>query len=221
MLIIDNKFRKPRFWSNKILAKFSDEFFGDIINVSAWNDEDKEGSHYKSYFKNLNSYFISNWKVSDRGSEGIHENELLIDLESKINPKYFRKFNIVFNHTTLEHIFDINSAFKNLCELSNDIVILVVPFLQEMHFNNDFLDYWRFTPFSIIKLFDKNNFNTIYLNYNNEKNTSIYLFAIGQLKSSTKKYKKIKFDPSNKINCLDKNIGSKIIKNNFMKKFFK
>ena len=39
----------------------------------------------------------------------------------------------MFNHTTLEHIFEVNTAFDNMCAMSNDVVILVLPFAQVQH----------------------------------------------------------------------------------------
>ena len=66
--------------------------------------------------------------------------------------------------------FDIYKSFRNLCELSNDVVIIVVPFLQEQHTTSDFKDYWRFTPQTIKKLFEKNNFKLAYINANDQNN---------------------------------------------------
>ena len=156
MNIIDSKFREPRIWSNNELKKFSKKFYGNIINVSGWKDSDKVSSFYKNYFTNCTNYFISNWSYSERGQENkLSKNEYLIDLESDLKKELLGKFDVVFNHTTLEHIFDIFISFKNLCELSNDVVIVVVPFLQEQHTTSDFKDYWRFTPQTIKKLFEK------------------------------------------------------------------
>ena len=131
MNIIDSKFREPRIWSNNELKKFSKKFYGNIINVSGWKDSDKVSSFYKNYFTNCTNYFISNWSYSERGQENkLSKNEYLIDLESDLKKELLGKFDVVFNHTTLEHIFDIYKSFRNLCELSNDVVIIVVPFLK-------------------------------------------------------------------------------------------
>ena len=43
MKLIDRKFRVPRIWSNKELKKFASLFSGEIINVSGWMDNDKQG----------------------------------------------------------------------------------------------------------------------------------------------------------------------------------
>ena len=50
-MLIDNKFRKPRKWSNNELKKFSKNFYGNVINISGWKDSDKQNSFYKNYLK--------------------------------------------------------------------------------------------------------------------------------------------------------------------------
>ena len=63
----ERAFRKPRVWSNNVLRSFANIFEGEVINVSGWNDEDKEGGFYKDYFSNCSSYKISNYGDSLRG----------------------------------------------------------------------------------------------------------------------------------------------------------
>ncbi len=172
---IERKFRLPRIWSNKELKKFAHLFSGDIVNVSGWTDTDKEGDTYKNYFKNAKNYFISNYKSELKGLQG-YKNEFYLDLTAELDEKYINRFDVVFNHTTLEHIYDIKKAFRNLCLMSKDIVILIVPFLQQMH--GTYGDYWRFTPLSIKKLFEENGFTLLYLSFNNHKKTSVYIFCI-------------------------------------------
>ena len=203
MNFIDSKFREPRIWSNNELKKFSKKFYGNIINVSGWKDSDKVSSFYRNYFPNCTNYFISNWSYSERGQENkLSKNQYLIDLESDLKKELLGKFDVVFNHTTLEHIFDIFISFRNLCELSNDVVIVVVPFLQEQHTTSDFKDYWRFTPQTIKKLFEKNNFKLAYINANDQNNSSIYVFAVG-CKENSKNLNWIKKMNDNKLDALD------------------
>jgi len=144
--------------------------------VSGWKDIDKEGGKYKDYFINAKSYFISNYKSELKGMQG-YENEFFLDLTQDLKKEYVERFEVVYNHTTLEHIFEVKNAFKNLCLLSKDIVIIIVPFLQQMHGNYD--DFWRFTPITIKKMYEENKLTLLYLSFNNQKNTSVYIFAIG------------------------------------------
>ena len=214
-MFTDKKFRVPRIWSNNEFRKFSKKFSGKIVNVSGWKDNDKEGNCYKDYYSDISEYWITNYKSNARGFQGDQENEIFLDLEKELNEEMVEKFDVVFNHTVLEHIFEINKAFSNLCKMSNDIVIVTVPFIQEQH--ADYGDYWRFTPLAIEKLFKKNNMDLIYINYNDDKDSSIYIFAIGSKKSSL--WKSIKNGKDNKIsNIHNFMLGTKVIDSGFMKK---
>jgi len=156
--------------------KFAPYLKGNIINVSGWKDIDKEGKKYADYFKNAETYTISNYKAELKGIQG-YENEIFLDLTAELDKSLIKKYDVVFNHTTLEHIYKVKDAFKNLCLLSKNIVIIVVPFLQQVHGSYD--DYWRFSPSVIKKLFEENGLSLIYLSFNNHKKASIYIFAIG------------------------------------------
>jgi len=207
----DKKFRVPRAWSNDELKKFAFQFDGEVVNVSGWKDIDKQGSKYEEYFINASDYWITNYKSEARGFQGDRKNEIFLDLSIPL-PNEFPKFDIVFNHTVLEHIFELEQAFKNLCELSKDVVILVVPFLQEQH--ADYGDYWRFTPMAIDKLFIKNNFHTVYINANDHHDASIYVFAIAT--RYPERWQEIRNHPDNKLSIIyDEQgmIGRRVIRN--------
>ena len=176
MIFIDKKFRLPRMWSNKELIKFSKLFMGDVLCVSAFRDEDKEGKHYRDYFVNAKSYTITNYKTEARGFQG-QKDEIYLDLEKPLVPEMMGKFDVVANHTSLEHIYDVQTAFTNLCLMTKDIVILVVPMLQEQHAEN-YNDYWRFTPLAIKRMAEDRGMTVLYSSFNEHKNASVYLFFI-------------------------------------------
>lgn len=165
----------PRIWSNRELEKYSKLFYGNIVNVSAWKDGDKEGRSYREYFENASSYTLTNYRPEARGFQGL-ENEIFLDLEGDLPEKLYQRFDVVFNHTTLEHIYEVKKAFRNLCDLSKDVVILVLPFLQQYH--SDYGDYWRFTPLAIKKMFEENEFELVYQSFNSHKMSSVYTFTI-------------------------------------------
>ncbi len=181
-LFIDRIHRLPRIWSNIELKKFAHLFHGDVANVSGWKDYDKEGNHYKDYFKNAETYTITNYKTEFCGYQGFN-NEIFLDLSKKLPNEYTNKWDVIFSHTVLEHIFNVETAFSNICKMTKDIVILIVPFLQQMHSHYD--DYWRFSPLAIKKLFEQNGMSLLYLNFNEHKNASVYIFSI-----ATKKFTK-------------------------------
>ena len=96
-LFTDRVHRLPRCWSNNELSKFASLFTGDIINVSGWKDEDKEGRKYEDYFINKTKYSISNYKSEACGLQG-YENEFFLNLESELPEKLYRSYDVVFNH---------------------------------------------------------------------------------------------------------------------------
>lgn len=189
-MFVDRIYRLPRLWSNSELRKYSHLFSGKVVNVSAWQDQDKEGNFYKDYFKNATSYSLTNFVSDARGFQG-YENEIFLDLEKELPPSLYHQFDVVFNHTTLEHVFQINTAFSNLCKMSKDVLIIVVPFLQPYH--SDYGDYWRFSPLAIKRILHDNNFEIVYQSFNNDKKSSVYIFTIASRNIS--KWKSIfKFD---------------------------
>jgi hypothetical protein len=186
----DRKHRLPRKWSNKELSKISHIFTGDVVNVSAWKDIDKEGRRYRDYFENSRSYSITNYYEEERGYQG-YENEVFLDLEDEIGGYLEGSFDVVFNHTVLEHIYYVQKAFTNLCKMTRDIVILVIPFVQHRH--AEYGDYWRFTPIGINRMFNERGMDVLYLNFNDHKNASVYIFAVAS-KNKEKWRGKIEFE---------------------------
>ena len=174
-ILIDRVHRLPRLWSNQELAKYAGLFHGDVVNVSGWKDVDKEGRHYRDYFHNADSYTITNFKAEARGFQGL-DDEIFLDLEQPLTDDLKQRFDVVFNHTTLEHIYDFRTAFANLCAMSRDVVILVVPFLQQFH--SDYGDFWRFSPLALKKMFEERELTLLYLSFNSDKRSSVYIFAI-------------------------------------------
>lgn len=168
-------FSVPRRWSNAELRRFAALFEGAAVNVSAWEDRDKEGGFYRSYFPSASSWSITNYGT-DQGTLQGADNEIFLDLEADLPLDLSGKFATVFNHTTLEHIWDFRRAFHNLCAMSSDIVIIVLPWLQPQH--ADYGDYWRFSPQSTTRLFEEEGFELLYLSWTQEPNAAVYIFAI-------------------------------------------
>jgi len=173
--LVDHRFRAPRLWSNGVLRKIAPLLTGDVINVSAWKDGDKDGGVYRDYFTNASSYSISNYGGYRGESE---QDNYEIDLEGTLPEELHGKFDVVYNHTTLEHVFDVFAAVRNLCDLSNDIVVVVVPAVQEEHASDSFSDYWRFATNSMIELFRRNGFESVFMTSNHNAGTSVYHVCI-------------------------------------------
>lgn len=165
-----------RAWTNQELKRISPSLGGDVVNLSGWEDKDKEGGIYRDYFPKANSYTVTNYSPSHSGQQ---PNEIYLDLAAPLPNKLKQKFDVVFSHTNLEHIFDVFAAFSNHCKMSRDIVIVIVPFIQQQHETAEYKDYWRFTPSSLRELFRINGLTTIYESYNNVPNSVNYLFFVG------------------------------------------
>lgn len=165
-----------REWSNAELRRFAHRFTGDAVNVSGWRDEDKQGAHYRDYFTGAASYTLTNYKADARGLQGL-PGEIFLDLEAPLEAHLRRRFDLVFNHTALEHIYEFQTAFANLCEMSRDAVVIVVPWLQPYH--GDYGDYWRFSPLAVRRMYEANGLTPVYISYNEGWLTSVYIFAIG------------------------------------------
>lgn len=165
----------PRKWSNRELLKFAGLFSGDVVNVSGWKDLDKEGSTYRRYFTGCSSYTITNFDADKRGFQGV-DGEIFLDLQQPLPGELLERFDVVFNHTTLEHIYDFRTAFSNLCSMSKDVVIVVVPFVQQMH--ADYGDFWRFSPQAIARMFADQGLEVGYLSFNDDFRASVYVLCI-------------------------------------------
>ena len=209
---IDRKVRLPRIWSNRELGKFSKDFTGAVVNVSAWNDEDKEGRRYRDYFVAATSYTTTNYVAEAKGLQKDLENQIFLNLEDDLDDALTSRFDVVFNHTVLEHVFECGQAFKNLCAMSADIVIVVVPFIQHQH--AAYGDYWRFTPEGVSKLYQKNGLELIYMNYNDGPNQSIYVFAIGA--RNPERWQRIRGHQDNKLDRLTEKVGHKLVSQGFL-----
>jgi len=168
--------RLARRWSNAELRKFAGWFPGDVANVSGWKDEDKEGGHYADYFARKTSYTITNYKAEARGFQG-SPGELFLDLEAPLPAALDGRFDVVFNHTVLEHVYEFQAAFANLCGMSRDLVIVVVPWLQPYH--GDYGDYWRFSPLAVKRMYEANGLEPLHVSFNEDAFASVYVFAIG------------------------------------------
>jgi hypothetical protein len=203
VIVTEGVFRKPRLRTNLILKRFAHYFRGSIVNVSASSDSDKNcslveyyfgnydaGTRYETYFTNASSYCLTNYPKDE--TEFFHDRgeTIRLDLEADLADEFKQKFDVVFNHTVLEHIFDIFTAFKNLCLMSSDIVILIVPQSQQIHdYERGYADYWRFTPFSIDKLFASNDFTVLYRETTYGFSESQYLFYVASRKPENWKNK--------------------------------
>ncbi|MCC6472757.1 MAG: hypothetical protein IT514_03335 [Burkholderiales bacterium] len=168
---------RPREWSNAQLRRIGAMYEGAVVNVSGWRDEDKLGGQYRDYFPRASRYAVSNFSGARGSADGAKG--LFIDLEGEIPADLRGAFQVAFNHTTLEHVYDIRRAVANLCALSSDSVVLVTPFLQAVHCEEGaFGDYWRPTPQCLSRMLADCGFTTVYQNCNDNPWYIVYLFTV-------------------------------------------
>jgi len=173
----ERRFRKARIWSNTEMARLAPFFEGDIVNVSGWDDRDKEGRRYRDYFTKASSYSITNY-AGERGFQG-ETGEIPLDLEKPLAPELEKRFDVVFNHTTLEHVFDVVSAFNNMCAMAKEAVIVIVPFAQVEHWSDSYGDYWRISGQALERLFKNAGYTMIYCSANDDADGAVYVLGIG------------------------------------------
>jgi hypothetical protein len=140
--------RAARVWSNHEIALVAPHVTGDVVNISAWQYEDKEGKHYRDYFSAATSYETTNFE-GWRG-EGVRANHVL-DLQSPAPDELIERYDLVFNHTTLEHIFDIHQAFRTMASMSRDAMLVIIPFMQHLHGPEDGV-FWRPSPYAMRRM---------------------------------------------------------------------
>lgn len=149
--------REARRWSNEFIRAIAPAVEGNVVNVSAWKDEDKEGRHYRDYFTAAASYTTTNydgWRGADTPAD------YSVDLLSPVPDELKGRFDCVFNHTTLEHIYDCHRALLTLCDLSSDAVLIIVPWMQQLHGPEDG-DFWRFSPYAMRRMLADNGFEVV------------------------------------------------------------
>jgi hypothetical protein len=139
--------------------------------------------------------------------------DISLNLELDLPKELIGCADVVFNHTTLEHIFDVFKAVSNLCLMSRDIVIIVVPAAQEEHTSESFGDYWRFMSGGVAKLFEKNGFTPIALGSSQNQGCAIYHFCVAS-RNPEIWLKKI---PKNLMSIND---GSNLFRENIIERIF-
>src|SRR5687768_11760712 len=116
---------------------------GEIINVFEWKDSAREGRHHRDYYETVTAYSVS----TIEGNRGMPDEKsadtswVHLDIEKPLPDELSQRFDVVFCHTVLEHVFETQIALSNLAKLSRDVVIVVVPFSQSVHYSEPYFDY--------------------------------------------------------------------------------
>ncbi len=154
---------RPRSFSNRVLSEYLVALSGDIINVSGWEDSDKEGRRYRNYYGACRRYVISNID-GEGGVPRVLPGEIeavYLDLNEPLDGSLAGQFDVAFCHTVLEHVFDSDTALRNLAALTRDLVVVVVPFSQSVHYTGSYSDYHRFSPYCLQRFFEDEGFTAL------------------------------------------------------------
>jgi len=164
--------QESRIWSNREIARVAAQVTGDVVHVSAWLDEDKEGRTYREYFAAARSYTTTN--VGGQRGEG-GAGDLHLDLSKPLPSDLVEAFDLVFNHTTLEHVQAIDVALDNLFAMTRSELLVVVPFMQVEHWESpSFGDYWRMTEHGLAQACLDRGFEVVSLTSNHNPVWPIY-----------------------------------------------
>jgi hypothetical protein len=169
-----------RLWSNHELSRLGPQFRGDVVNVSAWRDEDKQGRRYRDYFPNARSYAVTNYSSPRKGLDHTDLPSIPLDLTAPVPPDLRERFDVVLSHTTLEHVFDVQTAAGTLAALTRDVLIVVVPLKQPVHgLDEGEGDFWRFTPMALDRLFAPHGLRPVYAATNEQPWWDVYVVWVG------------------------------------------
>jgi hypothetical protein len=176
----------PRRSTNRVLRKYLPAFGGEIINVSGWEDRDKEGSFYRNYFGERSRYVVSNISGETGMPQTMPEDveSIYLDLDEPLPRKLEAAFDVVFSHTVAEHVFNPHQTFESLSSMSRDTVITVVPFAQGVHHTSSYGDYVRLTPLFLKRFFQERGFTVLLSVSNDQPFLPTYIVFIASLQPS-------------------------------------
>ena len=195
-----------RAWSNDQIAEIGQLLPEHlrIINVGGWLDEDKEGSNYRSYFREPSVYHVANY-TGDK-EKGMVPSDLYIDLTEPLPPDAIGQYNLSYTHTVLEHVSDPCFGFAQVAKLTSDLILTVLPWKQELHFSpGNFGDYHRLSPFVMRRLHQENGFEILWESYTPAPCMTTYLLYLGTKKPGIHKSFPRRLDT---LEHLNKRVGS-------------
>lgn len=168
-----------RAFSNQVLAHIGARVEGNVLNVSGWRDADKQGRRYRDYFPNARSYTVSNYPSPRKGLADVPDS-LPLDLTRPVPPHLRGGFDVVFAHTVLEHVFEVERAVEALAALTRDLCVVVVPLVQRQHgIDEGEGDFWRFTPMALDRLFAPHGLSRVCAVMNDQPWWDVYVVWAG------------------------------------------
>ena len=86
--------------------------------------------------------------------EEIRGDEIVCDLNFPISEIFCSQYDLVIDTATLEHCFNVGTAFENMCKLAriNGYIVTAAPMSKVNH------GFWNFSPCVYDNYFEQNNF---------------------------------------------------------------
>lgn len=135
----------------------------DKINIQKWHKYDGE-VYDPSYIFNFHNFdMIVIDKIKHRG------NEILADLNFNLDKSLHRSFDLLIDTGTLEHCFNVGTAFKNMCDLIKvgGVIMTCAPVSKINH------GYYNFCPIMYDDGFITNGFDLLEKIYINKKGQTL------------------------------------------------
>lgn len=172
-----------RAWSNREIKRALAPLNGvsSVINVSGFDDKDKESGHYRDYFPTNTNYYLSYFPTDGvKGKSEAHCTDAFpVDLMSPLTEDMVGRFDLAFSHTVLEHVPNPFVGFQQIVKMSNDLVLTICPFRQELHFiSGSFGDYFRMTPMGMRYLNEINGLKTLFESTTPSPARDIYIVSL-------------------------------------------
>jgi len=137
---------RVRAFNNRLIKGFAKGMKNKKI-LEIGSGKKYRGKHYysvKNCFDDSNEFIMSDIK-----EEYGHK---VVDVT---NMDYENEFNVVLCLNVLEHVFNFNQAVENIHKAlkPNGVAIIAIPFFYPLH--DEPYDYWRFTKYSLERLFKR------------------------------------------------------------------
>lgn len=123
--------------SNGWLRQHAPEVRGKVLSIGSQQDEDREGSKYRHYFSNAESYTTSEVSA-EAGCDLVLDVRNMPEVPSD-------SYDCIYCSGVLEHVDDYQAALNEMTRVlkPGGVMLLGVPFRQAIHHAPR--DFWRFT----------------------------------------------------------------------------
>ncbi|HBT80831.1 MAG: hypothetical protein UW46_C0012G0014 [Candidatus Yanofskybacteria bacterium GW2011_GWF1_44_227] len=109
--VLDKSLVNARHFSNEMLREYAPVLDGSVINVSGWDDRDKEGGYYREYLTRKLSYAVPNAPSKQKGFGSMVDSgveELGLDLMLPLRNELVGGDSMLFSTILLSNMYLIS-----------------------------------------------------------------------------------------------------------------